>query len=512
MMQAHLQGKATAEQTARWTARFPELAHQLLLGTGLTVSSAGFGSYRVDAGADAHREALRYSLRHGINLIDTSANYADGGSERLIGEVLAELTAGGELTRESVVVVTKAGYLQGENYRLSQERKRQGSPYPELVEYSDRLEHCIHPEFLGEQLDRSLDRLKLESVDVYLLHNPEYYLSDAVKKGVLPEEARREYLRRIEEAFRHLEQEADRGRIGCYGISSNSFPYPAEHPEFTPLDAVWDIAERIGGAGHRFRVIQLPANLLETGAFTERNQRGGFTAIEYLRERGLAVLVNRPLNAYHGHRLHRLADVPPSPPAGAGDVEAALEQLRTLEQERAGSGGPAGAELLAQAWRASAAHAQWMDRLRLRLVPAIQQAMAPLLAAAEEGDALHAWCRAYVSAVNGAIRAVTLHFQALAREEGAALKALAAEADAAWAAAGVGAGAGEPGGELPLSRLAVRALRSSAGVGCVLVGMRSVGYADDVLAELRTQVPAADRAAAWERLREAVAAGGLRRA
>jgi len=69
----------------------------------------------------------------------------------------------GELARDEVVVVSKVGYLQGQNLVLSHERKQQGRPFPELVEYAEGLEHCIHSEFLRDQLARSLERLKLET-------------------------------------------------------------------------------------------------------------------------------------------------------------------------------------------------------------------------------------------------------------------------------------------------------------------------------------------------------------
>ena len=47
----------------------------------------------------------------------------------------------GELRRQAVVVVSKAGYLQGRNHTLSQERRRQGRPFAELVPYADGLDH-----------------------------------------------------------------------------------------------------------------------------------------------------------------------------------------------------------------------------------------------------------------------------------------------------------------------------------------------------------------------------------
>jgi aryl-alcohol dehydrogenase-like predicted oxidoreductase len=80
--------------------------------TGLHVSPAGFGGYHISAGIAEHAAALQHALVSGINLIDTSANYADGGSEELVGQVLAHRVDSGELRREAVVVVSKAGYLQ----------------------------------------------------------------------------------------------------------------------------------------------------------------------------------------------------------------------------------------------------------------------------------------------------------------------------------------------------------------------------------------------------------------
>lgn len=46
-----------------------------------------------------------------------------------------------------------------------------------------RCWHCIHPDFLADQWTRSAERLGLETIDIYLLHNPVHFLSDSgVKK------------------------------------------------------------------------------------------------------------------------------------------------------------------------------------------------------------------------------------------------------------------------------------------------------------------------------------------
>ena len=298
---------ATREGTQLYSKKHVPLEYQELGQTGLFVSQAGFGCYRVDSSVDEHRLALKKALRSGVNLIDTSSNYSDGGSEELVGAVVRELDQAGEVPRESVVIVSKAGYLQGQNYELSRERKQSGKPFPELVLYADGLEHCIHPEFLEDQLTRSLARLQAETVDVYLLHNPEYYLSWAYHHGLALSEARAEYDRRIESAFRHLETEVKRGRIQFYGISSNTFPKPSSDVEFTSLETVWNIAEQISSE-HHFRVIQLPMNLFETGGVTQKNQSYTRSVLEFAQSKRLGVLINRPLNAIVGGSLVRLAD------------------------------------------------------------------------------------------------------------------------------------------------------------------------------------------------------------
>lgn len=302
-----IKGSATRQGTIDYAEGHPALVYQSLLPNGIGISGAGFGCYRVDVRVEEHQQALRKALLSGINLIDTSANYADGGSERLVGKVIQDLVLAKKIKREEVVIVSKVGYLQGQNYSLSQERKATGSPFKDLVLYAEGLEHCIHPDFLAEQLTRSLDRLGLETVDCYLLHNPEYYLNWAKQQKIPKAEARTEYLRRIRIAFLHLEEEVLAGRINYYGVSSNTFPRSKANFDFTSLADLWDIAQSIS-QDHHFRVIQFPLNLFETGGMTEKNQPGGKSLVEFAMDKGLGVLTNRPLNAIREDDLIRLTE------------------------------------------------------------------------------------------------------------------------------------------------------------------------------------------------------------
>ena len=144
--------------------------------SGQTVSMAGFGTYRVKLGEMRHAISLIKAITSGINLIDTSTNYALGASESLIGNVLK--TVESQVKRSDLVIITKIGYLQGPSLNEARQREVFGNPIPDMVKISDDLYHCIHPEFLKEQLRLSLERMSIHYMDGLLLHNPEYFFKD----------------------------------------------------------------------------------------------------------------------------------------------------------------------------------------------------------------------------------------------------------------------------------------------------------------------------------------------
>lgn len=499
-----ISGYATPDGTQQVADQFSGLAFTSLGSTGLWVSGAGFGCYRVNTGVTAHATALEKALTSGINLIDTSANYADGGSEQLVGEVLAALIGSGRMNREQVVIVSKGGYLQGNNYTLSQQRKADGNPFEEVVEYADGLEHCIHPGFLDDQIDRSLKRLGLETLDAYLLHNPEYYLGWAHKQGVDRERADQEYYRRIEQAFRYLEEAVQRGRIRFYGISANTFPAPADDPEFTALQRVWKIAESIG-PDHHCRVIQLPFNLFEPGAAVEKNQPDQKTALDVARERKLGVLVNRPLNAFTGKRMVRLASIEVRSRMDYAEIIQSIKDLAQSETRLwrkilpAMESVPGGlrvrikqqgcfADTLKHHWRTFGAYERWREARDGIFLPRIQGVMDFLTPHAETHPDLAAWIPSHQKILDRAFRAVASVYadQAVALEK--RILNMIGQADPAWAKPGT------------LSQKAIRAIASTAGVSTVLVGMRKDAYVSDVLAELHRPTDKADRTDSWSRL------------
>jgi uncharacterized protein YyaL (SSP411 family)/aryl-alcohol dehydrogenase-like predicted oxidoreductase len=514
-----ISGRATVQGTAAYAARMIGLAGDAALAsgftsfgtTGLTTTRVGFGTYRVHTQEADHRDAVKKALRASCNVIDTSTNYMDGDSERAVGTVLAELIASGELRREEVVVVSKIGYVQGENLKLAEARERSGRPYPDMVKYGDGIWHCIHPEFLADQLALSLDRLGLLTLDVCLLHNPEYFLSEAAHRGEKDLAAlRARFYGRLAQAFAYFELQVVAGRLQYYGVSSNTVTAPAESPEGTSLasmvEAAQAAAKSAGLETHHFRVLQLPMNLFESGAALTANTgaAGRQTVLEYAQQAGVAVLVNRPLNAMPAPHsgIVRLADLPLED--APIDVALQLDAVSTLEQEYRDSIAPAMQQTKQET--APAEFFNWSQELQ-RVRPQIQglehweqlerQMIAPQVNQAiqtlsrhltgEPSERWEAWRERYVpellALLRGMRREATERSRARTTAIARALDPLLPDARR----------------QSTLSRKALWILAWTPGVTCVLNGMRTPHYVDDTLAILRWE-PFTDVIRVYERM------------
>jgi len=276
----------------------------------MKLSKIGFGGYRIDNRVPEHSEALYKALSKGITVIDTSSNYSDGRSEILIGNVLEEFKNQNNFNRENLTLVTKVGYIQGQNLKYVQKRKLSDRPFSDVIEYEDALWYCISPDFIEDQVSRQLMRLNQINngyIDVYLLHNPEYFLYNAQKNSLDKETSRAEFYERIKSTFKYLEELVSAGKIKSYGISSNCFTRDENQFEAVSLEKILEIASTISTSSH-FKFIELPLNLLESDAILRKNLKQNTSSlIEFAKDNNIYVLTNRPLNAID-KSLIRLAD------------------------------------------------------------------------------------------------------------------------------------------------------------------------------------------------------------
>ncbi len=257
-------------------------------------------------------------------------------------------------------------------------------------------------------------------------------------------------------------------------------------------------------ANHHFRVVQWPMNLVETGAVTEQNQPDGKSALALARELGLGVLVNRPLNAIKDGALVRLADVlPPSYPTNPGEVETAVahtigreEQFHTQILPAIDSDAETKKQLqeylaiglmLQGRWASFGTYQNWRDIQTRFLLPRLQNAIDFLVSLPKPPPDLTEWINGYVDNANEVLAAVSAFYQAQAAAESQAMRGTAVLADIDWQAE-------------TLSQTAIRALRSTSGISCVLVGMRRINYVNDIIKELARPVEIKERTTAWQNM------------
>jgi len=115
----------------------------------LEVSPVCFGTWQLsprfwgEVPKEQVQAAMRAAFDAGINFFDTSDAYGDGYSESALGEFL------GEVPRDQVIVATK----------VFNHYNPDGSRYPDL-----------DPAHIVERCEASLARLRIETIDLYLLH------------------------------------------------------------------------------------------------------------------------------------------------------------------------------------------------------------------------------------------------------------------------------------------------------------------------------------------------------
>ena len=478
-------GFATIEGSASLARRFGAAARRLGR-TELLVTPIGFGTYRAHVDHPGHRQALEEALRAGVNVIDTASNYGDGGGERLVGSVIRRLCDEGVIAREQVVVVTKIGYVQGAALEAA---RRRDPPFPEVVEYLDDCWHCIHPEYLAEQLEACRERLGLARIDVLLLHNPEYLLIDRRnRRGQIDEVDREALMRRLGAAFRFLERAASDGLVGWYGVSSNTLAAPEGAGERLPLEPLIEAARAVGGEDHRFAVVELPLNLYESAALRERatTAAGPRTALESAAAADLGVLTNRPLNAFveaPEPRLIRLAEVERGArPQDPAPLLRAVQALEAGWQQGLGralaetSGDPRYGDLFRWGRELEAGLGSIRDlghwiRLRNGVIATHMGQLGGILLSTLEGAALESFrgfWEEYGATLQAALDGIEDGFRARAQ---AVVDQVSERVDAALPAAL---------GGLSLAQKAVLAVLA-APVSCALVGMRQPAYVHEMV-------------------------------
>ena len=175
----------------------------------LSVSPIAFGTWQLsprfwgDQSKSDAIAAMRLAFEKGINFFDTADAYGDGYAETVLGEALKGLS------RDESVVATK----------VFNHFKPDGSRYPDLS-----------PAHIVERCERSLKRLGVEAIDLYLLHlfDPLTPLADIAGA---------------------LEMLKDQGKIKSFGLSNHSIEQCRAQRRFGPYSVIQPSYSLINPAG-----------------------------------------------------------------------------------------------------------------------------------------------------------------------------------------------------------------------------------------------------------------------
>jgi D-threo-aldose 1-dehydrogenase len=164
---------------------------------GITVSRMGFGSAPI--GNSAHVSAaqaiatVHYALEQGITLFDTAPLYGAGRAEELLGMALEGVP------RSQFVLSTKVGRILDESSRtLTFDYSRDG---------------------VLRSLESSLKRLKLDRVDLLLIHDPDNHSEQA-----------------LAEAYPTLAELRSQGVIGAVGAGMNQWQVLSNFAQASDFD------------------------------------------------------------------------------------------------------------------------------------------------------------------------------------------------------------------------------------------------------------------------------------
>ena len=139
----------------------------------MSFGTTGWKDWLLDE--EESRRLIEGAIERGINFFDTANMYSHGDSERILGEVLSDYD------REEMVVATKVYFPPSEE------------PYRHATGLSRKT--------IEQELQNSLDRLGLDTIDLYQIHRWDYNTP-------------------IEETLRALDDAVRRGQVRYIGASS----------------------------------------------------------------------------------------------------------------------------------------------------------------------------------------------------------------------------------------------------------------------------------------------------
>ncbi|CDW84836.1 UNKNOWN [Stylonychia lemnae] len=208
----------------------------------------------------------------GMNQIDTATFFRSQKAERIVGAVLNTLVQKYRFQRDEFFINSKQGVLIADLYENEpQELLIQDILTSGNVQKEDIIGdiYSIHPHVLQMQLENTLERLNIETLDVALLFNPHELAQPFLTK--------KQYQNQLLRAFDFYEKQIQQGRIRYYGLSGeDSLMFNVQRATNkamklgTTVDKIQqniydvvNLVEKSFGQKHHFKFLQAPMSVTQ---------------------------------------------------------------------------------------------------------------------------------------------------------------------------------------------------------------------------------------------------------
>ncbi len=279
LLPGHATPQGTRDYVATRGAALAEGHYSELAKTRIRLSAIGVGTFPGQADPDTDRKVAKIvhrALSQGLNVIDTAAHYRYGRALAAVGHGVRAAVLDG-IPREAMFLVSKGGFITWHHGRPEDPKAWIQAQLIDagLAEADDIAQgvHCLAPEYIDYQLELSRRLMGVETLDAFLVDQPEIHFPRLGKEATY---------QRLQRVYERLERAVREGRLRYYGLASfDALRVATDDPRFTSLTSQLGLAEKAAaavageGARHHFRIVQMPFNLAQSEGFTRFNQATG---------------------------------------------------------------------------------------------------------------------------------------------------------------------------------------------------------------------------------------------
>jgi aryl-alcohol dehydrogenase-like predicted oxidoreductase len=226
---------------------FFKISHQKLY-----LSSIGLGMYRGNQ-SDDYKKIIHNAISNGLNVFDTARKYRNGLSEKQLGTTLNDLINKKKCNRGSLFLSSKAGLIcfpKNINYKNYIDEiliRKRGVNQNSIINNIS----CFDEKFIDQEINISLENMKIKTLDNYYLHNPEFLLHK-----------NKQNYSQFYKLFEKFEKSCSENKIKAYGISSWAGFRRFGNSKFTlNIKKILKIARDVGGSKHNFKNLQIPLSI-----------------------------------------------------------------------------------------------------------------------------------------------------------------------------------------------------------------------------------------------------------